>query len=140
MLGCWIVAPRDLYPRFLFWAIPGLALLVGWLARSSRVVVCVAFVACAASLVPAITDPSTGPDLRSLGHAVDGYDVCTGDVGGEALRHYAPQVGVDDDCPVVVYVGRPTTEELQTDRWPVRCPDPSGDEQIWAERRESCPD
>jgi hypothetical protein len=136
----WLVAPRDLYTRFLYWAVPPLALLVGYLA-GRRWILVLSLVASFASLGAQVdTWGDAELDTGEVARTLEGVEVCGGNDAVEAIQVYAPQITRTEGCDVVVYLVLGAAEvDQDLDQWPARCPDPGPELVVRARRPGLCP-
>jgi hypothetical protein len=105
-----VVQPRDIYPRFLVWAVPAIAVAAAWVVNRTRWALVPVLVAVAAMAV--VSWPVDDPGIRRAAELVDaaraqGYQVCT--IGAEALWAYTSPgiefIGAGQDCDVLVSIG-----------------------------------
>lgn len=113
LVAIWIVAPYDLYPRFVYWAIPALALAVGWGVHAfpwSLALVVAAALAHIWTLAPHVGQDEM-PN-RALAEAA-GSESCM--IGGipEYMTWYADDIAIGDHCDVVAVPPRFYPEHLQ---------------------------
>jgi len=124
VFGPWLLAPVDLYPRFVYYAVPALALAASAAVKYDRRLFIVGFIAAVAMLAPSLRT-WTHDELpnRQLAQVARGR-VCGVGYPVEALRWYKPDIVVGTDCPVVAIL-RP--EAIQKDAatarvlWPALC-------------------
>jgi len=139
--GAWVVAPFDLYPRFIYWAIPALGLAVGLAVSRYPATLAVVVVVAAVNVVPRI--PDMGVDElpnRALVQAA-GPRPCV--IGGlpEYMSWYGTEVFVGNTCdrgivPPLFYPATFAAEARAT--WPVLCEAIRGGE-VRARSQDACP-
>ena len=88
VLGSWAVAPTDLYPRFVFWLLPAVALAVAAAVAARPRSVVVAVIGIAAALVPQLERWTRGSSNRDLAAAAGGVQACLLGYSAEAVRWY----------------------------------------------------
>lgn len=91
VIGPWIVAPQDLYGRFVYWALPGLALGAAWVVRRRRSAVVLVLLGAAAASWPMV-DTWSDDSLpnRAIGEHM-GPGSCLAPLwSSEAVLWYAP--------------------------------------------------
>lgn len=123
VLGPWILAPPDLYDRFVYWAVPGVAVIAAWAVRVDRRLALVGLVAVASCAVPQVDgwarDDFPNRELAARTPA----DACAASWTYEAMRWYV-ELREGFDCPTVALLV-PDRTEPQTSRareeWPVVC-------------------
>lgn len=119
----WLIAPQDLYPRFIYWAVPALAAAIGIAVRAvprSAVLVAVAVLGC---IVPQVHRWSRDElPNRALGQHVPA-DTCAVTWTYEALRWYADLAQGDGCATVALLLPEATEPETTIARatWPVVC-------------------
>jgi hypothetical protein len=124
VVGPWMLGPRDLYPRFVYFAVPALALAVGAAVHRHAVLLTVACLAAVAMLAPALDTWTRDPlPNRELARRSDdrtcgvGYTV-------EALRWYLPSVADGTSCrsaAILLPGDVPQAAASARAHWPVRC-------------------
>lgn len=95
----WLVAPFDLYTRFIYWALPALALLVAVAVRRYPRALALVVAVAASNLVVALPQMRTDQlPNRALVEAA-GADACV--IGGvpEYMSWYADKIVIGEQCP-----------------------------------------
>lgn len=125
ILLVWIVGPTDLYPRFVYFAVPAVALAAGAAVRRTPQLLVLGVVAAIAMLVP---DASRWTDdelpNRQLAEVAVGR-VCGVGFPAQALHWYEPSLVLTDvDCPTAAILSPdsiPDDVKVARGRWPVLC-------------------
>jgi hypothetical protein len=120
----WLVAPPDLYPRFVYWALPGLAVCAGWAVRRARLAVLVVAVACAAGAVSSSHGWTTDELPNRVLASRAGPRPCVTTWPAEALVWYLDDYAVGTACDVGAILSPGSTPEaarMVDDAWPVIC-------------------
>jgi hypothetical protein len=123
VIGPWLLGPTDLYPRFIFWAVPVLAALVALAVRRRPGLLPVAALAALACLVPQLD--TWGDDEipnRELARHV-GPMACGVSWPSEAVVWYV-DLRSGEACPTAALLfpeATPTETARARARWPVEC-------------------
>lgn len=123
VLGPWVMAPTDLYPRFVYWAVPGIAAAVAFAVHRAPPlagVAALAMVTAVAPLVPNWTDDAV-PN-RALAAAAPA-DACAAGWSYEAVRWYA-ELETGSSCETVAFLVPELPDpaiDAARERWPVLC-------------------
>jgi hypothetical protein len=123
VLGPWMLGPPDLYPRFVYWAVPGIAVAVAWVVHQYPAALMVAGLAVVGLAVPQV-DGWGRDELpnRTLAAAAPA-DSCVVTWSYEAMRWYATFTE-DDTCPTVALLLPESTEPVTSEaraEWPALC-------------------
>jgi hypothetical protein len=124
VVGPWLLAPTDLYPRFIFFAAPAVAVAASAGVRRQPRVAVLGVVAAAAMLVPSL-GRWTRDDVpnRQLASAAVGR-VCGVGFTIEALEWYEPGIIASSDCPtaeILLPTAIPEDTAVARDTWPALC-------------------
>src|SRR5690606_34677857 len=125
LVGPWVVAPSDLYPRFAFWLVPGLALAVGLAARYSvwPTMAALTFTIGSAILQAPTWTHDEIPN-RALAEVSQRSTCLAPTWPTEALRWYLRENPIGLHCPtgaILLPEQTPEGDALVSRHWPVVC-------------------
>jgi hypothetical protein len=141
IVAIWLIAPLDLYPRFVYWAVPGVAVIVAVGVRRAPWTALLVFAAAAANawmVLPNIAEDDL-PN-RALARAAGSESCMLGGVP-EYMVWYSDDIDVGDHCGSVAIPPLFYPEVLARQAragWPVLCWSLDG-AQVRARSEEACP-